>query len=55
MVQIVEWNPQKGYEFGAGQAIVTAIASIVGLQTFRILVGHVQLLSLFLIFLCLRL
>ena len=36
MVQIVEWNPEKGYEFGAGQAIETAMASIVGLKTFRI-------------------
>ena len=36
MVQIVEWNLDKGYEFGAGQVIETAIASIVGLKTFRI-------------------
>jgi hypothetical protein len=36
MVQIVEWNPDKGYEFGAGQVIETAMASIVGLKTFRI-------------------
>ncbi len=36
MVQGVEWNQENGYELGAGQAIETALASIVGLKTFRI-------------------
>jgi hypothetical protein len=36
MVQVIEWSPDKGYGLGAGQVIETAMASIVGLKTFRI-------------------